>query len=536
MLQSREKPISNLVSPLLTDFYQITMAYGYWESGKHNDNAVFDLYFRKNPFGGEFTIFCGLEEVLKFLGSFEFTRDDINYLQTVLPPHADPLFFEWLRILNCKDIKVYALKEGTVTFPNIPLLRVEGPLAVCQLLETTLLNLVNYSSLVATNAARIRLAAGPEKILLEFGLRRAQGPDGAVSASRYSYIGGFDKTSNVKAGQLFGIELAGTHSHAFVASFTGLKELKQRTLKDVRGNEYDLVDLVMDYKSKVNFGSIPNEGELAAFIAYAIAFPNSFLALVDTYNTLKSGIPNFVLVSLSLFHLGYTPIGIRLDSGDLAYLSKEARKIFRQISVQFNLPPFERLKIVASSDLNEATIYSLNQQKHEIDIFGIGTHLVTCQSQPALGCVYKLVQINNLPRLKLSEGVSKVTIPGRKEAFRLIGQNGKAILDLLVEVGKPSPEAGKSVLCRHPFDESKRAIVTPTKVEPLHRLVWDGKRVETLPTLKEVRAYTRDQLLILREDHLRNLNPTPYKVSVSSDLYDMFHALWLQEAPIEQIF
>jgi nicotinate phosphoribosyltransferase len=376
MLQSREKPISNLVSPLLTDFYQITMAYGYWESGKHNDNAVFDLYFRKNPFGGEFTIFCGLEEVLKFLGSFEFTRDDINYLQTVLPPHADPLFFEWLRILNCKDIKVYALKEGTVTFPNIPLLRVEGPLAVCQLLETTLLNLVNYSSLVATNAARIRLAAGPEKILLEFGLRRAQGPDGAVSASRYSYIGGFDKTSNVKAGQLFGIELAGTHSHAFVASFTGLKELKQRTLKDVRGNEYDLVDLVMDYKSKVNFGSIPNEGELAAFIAYAIAFPNSFLALVDTYNTLKSGIPNFVLVSLSLFHLGYTPIGIRLDSGDLAYLSKEARKIFRQISVQFNLPPFERLKIVASSDLNEATIYSLNQQKHEIDIFGIGTHLV----------------------------------------------------------------------------------------------------------------------------------------------------------------
>eukprot|EP00029_Vermamoeba_vermiformis_P008870 TRINITY_DN4267_c0_g1_i1.p1 TRINITY_DN4267_c0_g1~~TRINITY_DN4267_c0_g1_i1.p1 ORF type:complete len:534 (+),score=130.04 TRINITY_DN4267_c0_g1_i1:104-1705(+) len=529
-----QRPINNLTSPLLTDFYQITMAYGYWKNSKHEDHAVFDLYFRKNPFGGEFTIFCGLEECLRFIDTYKFNAEDIAYLQRVMP-HADKGFFEWLATVDCSKLKVYALKEGSVTFPNIPLLRIEGPLAIGQLLETTLLNLVNYPSLVATNAARMRYAAGEDKVLLEFGLRRAQGPDGGISASRYCFVGGFDKTSNVKAGQLFDIEISGTHAHAFVSSFTSLKDLHHRTLLDINGKEHDFVDIVLKYKSKFKLTADPNEGELAAFIAYALAFPHSYLALVDTYNTLKSGVTNFCFVALALMELGYSPVGIRLDSGDLAYLSRETRKIFVAVAQEYNKPEFAKIKICASSDISETTIYSLNQQKHEIDIFGIGTHLVTCQAQPALGCVYKLVSINNLPRLKLSEGISKVTIPARKEAYRLFGQNGKAILDMLVEVGHEAPEVNKSILCRHPFDESKRAYVTASSVEALHHLVWDmGKKV-ALPTLKEVREYSRKQFDIIREDHKRQLNPTPYKVSVSAELYNLFHKLWLDEAPIEQI-
>ncbi|GFS12762.1 nicotinate phosphoribosyltransferase-like [Elysia marginata] len=239
---------NGVVQALLTDLYQITMAYAYWKSGKMNEPAVFDLYFRKNPFQGEFTIFAGLEECVKLLQTFHFSESDVAYLKTVLPPTTDPGFFTYLRTLSAKDITLSAIPEGDVVFPKVPLITVMGPLAVAQLLETPLLNLVNYASLVATNAARFRLAAGPEKLLLEFGLRRAQGPDGGLSASRYCYLGGFDGSSNVLAGKMFGIPVKGTHAHAYVTSFVSLDEIIDRMLTTSDGQrEEDFVTLCKKY-------------------------------------------------------------------------------------------------------------------------------------------------------------------------------------------------------------------------------------------------------------------------------------------------
>eukprot|EP01121_Diplochlamys_sp_Union-15-3_P009700 TRINITY_DN2650_c0_g1_i4.p1 TRINITY_DN2650_c0_g1~~TRINITY_DN2650_c0_g1_i4.p1 ORF type:complete len:541 (+),score=90.76 TRINITY_DN2650_c0_g1_i4:59-1681(+) len=527
---------NNNVDPIFTDFYQITMAYSYWKSNKHEASAVFDLYFRKNPFQGEFTIFCGLSETISFLHHFRFTTDHINFVRSQMP-NAEEEFFKWLASLNLSNVKIYALREGSVVFPHEPLLRVEGPLAICQLLESTLLNLINFPSLVATNAARHRIAVGPKKTLIEFGMRRAQGPDGALSASRYSYIGGYDSSSNVKAGQLFGIKISGTHAHSFVTSFFGFSDLANHVLKDAKGEkEHDILPLALKYRQLL--GKTTKDNELAAFLAYSLSFPTSFLALVDTYNTLESGVPNFLVVALALLDLGYKPIGIRLDSGDLAYLSKEARKMFRKVAEQFNKPEIADLKIVASSDLSEEILYALDRQGHEIDVFGIGTSLVTCDGQPALGCVYKLVSINSKSRMKLSNNDTKVTIPGSKQVYRLVGKEGKPLLDLLTLVGTPAPQPGKEILCRHPFQESKRARVTPTQVCLLHHLVWDGKCVDPgfdLFDIHKTREYSLEQVKSLREDIIRYLNPTPFKVSVDSALYDEFHKLWMEEAPIQEI-
>uniref|UniRef100_A0A1I8IH65 Nicotinate phosphoribosyltransferase n=1 Tax=Macrostomum lignano TaxID=282301 RepID=A0A1I8IH65_9PLAT len=431
------QPVQDVLLLTLQDFYQISMAYAYWKANKVNDTAVFDLYFRKCPFQGEFALFAGLEECLKFVQRFRYSEQDIAYLRTVLPPSADSEFFDYLATLTAQGVSLYAVEEGSAVFPKVPLIRVEGPLIVCQLLETTLLNLVNFASLQATNAARFRLAAGPTKQLLEFGLRRAQGPDGALSASRYCFVGGFNGTSNVLAGKLYGIPVKGTHAHAFVTSFYSLDEVKERMLKNkTTGQLGDFIEAVNQCRRTVEAQvGLPtanvNVGELTAFAAYALAFPGSFLALIDTYNVLKSGVINFIVVALALDQFGYRPIGVRLDSGDLAYLSVQVRELFRQVAGSLKMPWFEHLTIVASNDINEDTIHSLNQQGHQIDSFGIGTHLVTCQKQPALGCVYKLVEVNGRPTIKLSEDVEKMTIPGRKRVFRVFGQDGLAILDLM---------------------------------------------------------------------------------------------------------
>lgn len=284
--------VNSIVQPLLTDLYQITMAYAYWKSGKKDSLATFDLFFRKNPFSGEFTIFAGLHEVLLFLENFKYTVDDISYLKSVLPASTEDEFFDYLLNLDSLNIKLYAIPEGTVVFPREPLMRVEGPLPVCQLLETTLLTLVNFASLMTTNAARYRIAAGSIQ-LLEFGLRRAQGPDGGLSASKYSYVGGFDATSNVLAGKLYGIPVRGTHAHAFVMSYSGLEELNTRKLFNRRTDQNeDLIDLASKYRGEL--ASLANiieteasMGEFAAFIAYAIAFPDSFTALIDTYDVVR---------------------------------------------------------------------------------------------------------------------------------------------------------------------------------------------------------------------------------------------------------
>lgn len=518
------------------------MAYAYWKSGKVNDHAVFDLYFRKNPFQGEFTIFAGLEECIKFLEKFNYSSSDIKYLKSTMPSSVDQRFFDYLKDLTPKDVTIYAMEEGSVAFPRIPLLRVEGPLIMVQLLETTLLTLVNYASLMATNAARYRMVAGKNITLLEFGLRRAQGPDGGLSASKYSYMGGFDGTSNVLAGKLYDIPVSGTHAHAYITSFIGIDDLQERTLAHKEtGEVYDLLELAYKHQDSIaaDVGTLVSEassGELAALISYAIAFPQRFVALVDTYDVKRSGLLNFCAVALALNDLGYKAIGIRIDSGDLAYLSNAARDIFERIAIKYNIPWFAKLMICASNDINEETILSLNEQSHKIDCFGIGTHLVTCQRQPALGCVYKMVEINNQPRMKLSQEVGKVTIPGKKDAFRLYGTDGYALIDLLQRSTEEVPQVKQKVLCRHPFQESKRAYVIPTRVESLHKLYWkNGKLCQPLPTLHEVRNRVQESLKTLRNDHRRNLNPTPYKVAVSDDLYNFIHDLWLQNAPIGEL-
>ncbi|XP_018576452.1 nicotinate phosphoribosyltransferase [Anoplophora glabripennis] len=532
---------NSIVQPLLTDLYQITMAYAYWKSGKTNTHAVFDLFFRKNPFNGEFTIFAGLEECLKFLQKFNFSDSDIQYLKQILPPSIEEEFYKYLNSLTAKDICLYAIKEGTVVFPRVPLIRVEGPLIIAQLLETSLLNLVNYASLMATNATRFRMAAGELK-LYEFGLRRAQGPDGGLSASKYSYVGGFDGTSNVLAGKLFNIPVKGTHAHAFVTSFNSLMEVNTTKLIPKHGGEaQEFLTVAVNWREKLIsiFNVVLSEvsdGELAAFVSFALAFPNGFMALVDTYDVKKSGLLNFCAVALALHDFGYRAIGIRLDSGDLAYLSVVARDYFIKISEHYSIPYFRELMIMASNDINEETILSLNDQGHCLNSFGIGTHLVTCQKQPALGCVYKMVELNDEPRIKLSQEVAKVTIPGKKDVYRLYGDTGYALIDLLQRSVEDMPIVNQKVLCRHPFVESKRAFVIPSKVEKLLNLFWkDGKLCQPLPNLEDIRENVKSSLKILRPDIKRTLNPTPYKVSVSDNLYNFLHTLWLEHAPIGEL-
>ncbi len=524
---------NGIVSPLLTDLYQLTMAYAYWKNGMAEKHSVFDLFFRKNPFNGAFTIFAGLSEALSFVSDYGFTDEQIAFVKKAMPGCEDA-FFKWLSSVDCSKVTVYAADEGTVVFPREPIVRVEGPLAVCQLLETTLLVLVNFASLVTTNAARFRIASGMNATLVEFGLRRAQGPDGGVSASRYSYMGGFDATSNVRAGELFGIPVRGTHAHSFVQAFRGTEDIgANRGIAGPDGKEIDFFDRVLEIRRELGF-THTNDGELAAFIAYARAFPGGFVALVDTYDTLSSGVPNFICVATALVRSGYAPVGVRLDSGDLAYLSRETRRMFGDASKKTGAD-ISRCSITASNDLNEEVLLSLAQQGHEIDVFGIGTHLVTCQAQPALGCVYKLVEIEGDPRIKLSQQVEKVTIPGRKDVYRLYGRDKTALADIMVLSDENPPAPGKRILCVHPFDDKKRAYVVPEEVVKLTSCVWDGNKSSEQKTIAEIRGYVLDQLGRIRKDYARPVNPAQYKVSVTPALYRFIHELWAKEAPIVEI-
>ncbi|KAF1780969.1 Nicotinate phosphoribosyltransferase family [Phytophthora cactorum] len=440
-------PTNSLVGPMLTDLYQITMVYAYWKVGRHNDHAVFDLFFRKNPFHGEYTVFAGLEEALAMVNTFKFTASDIAYLREVLP-HAEDGFFTWLSTLDCSSVKVYAVKEGSIVFPRIP---------SC-LLETPLLNLLNFASLITTNATRFKKAAGPDKKLLEFGLRRAQGPDGGLSASRYAYMAGFSGTSNVLAGKLHKIPIMGTHAHAFVQAHTTLDDVKV-TMLDGK----NFLDVVLKYRTELGHTQT-NDGELAAFIAYAIAFPDAFLALVDTYDTLSSWVTGRWVSVLTVA---------------ICPTSRNAAVLPSSLPASPMIDYFKELNITASNDINEPVLNSLNEQRHEIDSYGIE------------------------PRIKLSQDVSKVTIPGQ------------------------SPEVGKKMLCRNAFDELRRAYVTPSQVIPLHSLCWDGPNgglVGELPTLEERRQYVTEQFELIRED-----------VSVSNELYEFIHELWMKEYPVKEL-
>src|SRR5690554_5815077 len=335
---------------LLTDFYQLTMAYAYWKAGKAEQEAVFNLFFRKNPFDSGFAIAAGMEYVMDYCESFSFEKQDLDYLREMKAKDGSPMF-ESAFIRYLEEMKfscdIDAVEEGEVVFPHMPLVRVKGPLIQCQLLETPLLNLINFQTLVATKAARITLAAKGDPVM-EFGLRRAQGIDGALAASRASYIGGCSSTSNVMAGKLFGIPVSGTHAHSWIMSF---------------------------------------DQELEAFRAYAESFPDNCFLLVDTYDTLN-GVKNAIQVGKELRERGKELGGVRIDSGDLAYFSNAARKILDEAG-------FPKAKIIASNDLDEHILTSLKLQEASIDIWGIGTKLVTAYDQPALGAVYKLSAMKN---------------------------------------------------------------------------------------------------------------------------------------------
>jgi nicotinate phosphoribosyltransferase len=315
----------------------------------------------------------------------------------VVLPTFSPIFsagfINYLRNLSCSSLTVTSALPGSLVFPRVPLITVSGPLGLCQLLETTLLTLINYPTLIATNATRFRLAAGPSPTLLEFGLRRAQGPDGGCSASKYAILGGFDGTSNVTAGWIErGLKVSGTMAHSYVMSFRGWEGY---------GGPEDFAGEVREVRDVKWPGT--NEGELRAFVEYAQCFPKGFLALVDTYDTM-GGVYNFCSVAVAMGRKGLKPVGVRLDSGDLAYLSRECRRVFNEFKASYPALEFwDGLQIVVSNDINEEVLVALGKQEHCITAYGIGTNLVTCQAQPALGCVYKLVEVEGEPRIKVRE-------------------------------------------------------------------------------------------------------------------------------------
>ncbi len=472
---------------LFTDFYQITMAYGYWKAETKEQEAVFHLYFRKNPFEGGFAIACGLQYVIDFLESFRFSDEDIAYLRALKGNDGEPLFEEgFLTYLAEMEFScdVDAIPEGTVVFPNEPLLRIKGPLFQCQLIESPLLNIVNFQTLVATKAARLCYAAKGEPVL-EFGMRRAQGIDGAIAASRASYIGGCVGTSNVLAGKLFDIPVKGTHAHSWVMSF-------------------------------------PTEEE--AFEAYAAAMPNNCTFLVDTYNTLE-GVKKAITVGKKLQAKGHKMVGIRLDSGDLAYLSIEARKLLDSAG-------FSDANIVASNDLDEHIIASLKtEQDAKVNVWGVGTKLASAYDQPALGGVYKMSAIrdnqgNWQHKIKLSEQKGKVSNPGIQQVRRYF-QDDTLVADMIYDTQQPVQ--GEAIIIDPMDDTRRKRIPSDTHYEDLLVPIFEqGKTIYTSPDVHSMRNRTAAQLARLHPSILRFKNPHDYPVGLEKNLYELKNNLILR--------
>ena len=471
-------------SGMLTDLYQLTMAYAYWKAGITSTEACFHLSFRGNPFEGGYTIAAGLAPAIAYLENLGFTDEDTAYLATLTGRGGTPLFsaefLEWLRAFEFTG-SVLGVPEGTVVFPHEPLLRVIGPIAECQLVETALLNTVNFQTLVATKAARVCRAAEGAPVI-EFGLRRAQGPDGALSASRAAYVGGCVGTSNVLAGQAYGIPVGGTHAHS----------------------------LVMVYDT-----------ELEAFLAYVEAMPNNAVLLVDTYDTLE-GVAHAIDAGKRLRKMGSDLIGIRIDSGDLAWLSVRAREML-------DTAGFAEARVYASNELDEHTIESLKEQGAAIDVWGVGTKMVTAYDQPALGGVYKLSAVREPggewePRVKVSEQAAKVTTPGLLQVRRFTDESGRLVGDMLYDELVPP---GEQCVMVDPADPTRRtSYCGQHSAEELLVPVFElGRAVYDVPPLAESRARTAAQLSRLDASHLRLLNPHTYKVGVELGLYERKMAL-----------
>jgi nicotinate phosphoribosyltransferase len=479
---------------LLTDLYQLTMAYGYWKAGMLEREAVFCLTFRCNPFGGGFTVAAGLATAVEYVENLRFTPSDTAYLASLSGNDGKPLFAaEFLDFLGRMSLRcdIDAVPEGTIVFPHEPLLRVRGPLLEAQLLETPLLCILNFQTLVATKAARVVIAARGDPVL-EFGLRRAQGIDGSLGASRAAYIGGCSATSNVLAGRLYGIPVKGTHAHSWVMCF---------------------------------------DDELQAFRTFAETQPNNCTLLVDTYDTLE-GVRRAVAVGKELRARGHELSGIRLDSGDLAALSIEARRILDEAG-------FPKAAILASNDLDEHLIESLKEQGAKIDVWGVGTRLITGYDDPALGGVYKLAAVRAAGgpwqyRVKVSEQTIKVSTPGILQVRRYRGNGGagRAIADAIFdeEHGIDGPAT-----IVDPVDVTRRKTIPgdAASEDLLLGVFRGGRRVYDPPPLEEIRRRLRSQLALFPRGMQRFVNPHLYFVGLESGLHDRRVRLILRERGLE---
>ena len=460
---------------LLTDLYQLTMVSGYVQEGKTHQWANFDYFFRNIPDDGGYCILAGLADVIEYLQTLHFNQEDLSYLEGLGIFSKDSLaYFENFKFTG--DIR--AMPEGTVVFPHEPLIRVTAPLPEAQLIETTLLNIMNYQTLIATKAARVVWAANGD-IVIDFGLRRAHGPDGALMASRAAYIGGVDGTSNVLAGRLYGIPVRGTHAHSWIESFTK---------------------------------------ELEAFRAYARVYPDACLLLADTYDTLNSGVSNAIQVGHELRKKGHELQGIRLDSGDLSYLSKQARRMLDEGG-------FPDASIVASSDLDEWLVQSLKRQGARVDIWGVGTRLVTSFSCPALGGVYKLTALDEddkrmAPKIKRSDNPQKITNPGVKKAVRMYDNRGQMRGDVLFLDDEEIPRK-RSFQVHHPmFPHVFKTYPGHFKMQEIMVPIFQkGKLVYDSPDIHKIRKYTLKNLEELDAAYKRFHNPHTYHVSLSPLLF-----------------
>lgn len=478
-------------SVLLTDLYQLTMAYGYWKNGIQETETVFHLFFRKQPFNSGFSIACGLDDAIEYLESFGLDDEEIAYLASLEGNDGKPLFenafLEYLGNLEF-SCDIAAIPEGTVVFPLQPLVRVKGPILQCQLLETALLNIINFQTLIATKAARVCTATRGQPVL-EFGLRRAQGIEGAMSASRAAYIGGCDATSNVLGGKRYGIPVKGTHAHSWVMSF---------------------------------------DTEEAAFEAYAEAMPNNCIFLVDTYDTIN-GVKNAIEAGKRLREKGHEMVGIRLDSGDLAYLSIEARKLLDEAG-------FPEASIVASNDLDENIIETLKQQGAQITVWGVGTKLTTAYDNPALGGVYKLAAIKNGADwryvIKLSEQSIKVSSPGMQQVrrFRTIetGYIGDMIFNELEEM-----QSDRMIMDPADMTRSKKIPENATYEDLLVPIYKQGKLIFEAEGLGTIRKRRQDQLNTFHSGIRRFVNPHEYPVGLERGLHELRTNLILKARGVE---
>lgn len=464
---------------LFTDFYELTMAQGYWKEGM-NQTVVFDMFFRKNPFNGGFSVLAGNETLLDAITQFSFSEDDINYL-------AEQKIFEKGFLDYLKEFKfsgdIYMMDEGTVIFPQEPLLRIHANLIEAQIVEGLILNIINFQSLIATKTARVWIASKKAPIM-EFGLRRAQGPDGAMSATRAAYIGGSSGTSNTLAGKLYGIPVMGTMAHSWIMSFPS---------------------------------------ELEAFRAYAKIYPQNSVFLIDTYDTLKSGIKNAIIVGKELVEQGYN-FGVRLDSGDISYLTREVRK-------ELDKAGLPQAKISVSNELTEEIITTLVANNAPINSWGVGTHMVTGGTEASFTGVYKLAARHDKatnkmkPAMKFSDNPAKTTNPGIKNVYRLYDSNGMACADILAledEILKTDTE----YRFYHPMVDYRQFSFTAAKIEPLlKKRIENGNRLQPrLPEaeqLKISRKTMQEQLATFDESYKRILNPHIYKVSITEELKNL---------------